>query len=308
MIKRTLGEIPAGCRRRLLAHYGHGVETWLDAAPSLLAEAAERWKLSLGDYFDAGHASVVATATDLDGRPLLLKAWVDAGRYRREVAALRLWAAGPTAEVLAAGDDLSVAALELVGGRPGGAGGPPGETQVVAAAIQGLHMLARRSTRLDGFPWLARYLQGEVVPRIQWRAHAFDAGVWRSLVDGALPALADLEEDPSRTAVLHADLYRENVLFDQQAQPHLIDPLPIVGDTAFDWAFWAVYYDLGHGTEGRLVAASRTSRIPIPVLAPWCRLLALDGLLFYLETDDPRAPRMAEVLSNLSASTSRSGT
>ncbi|WP_030957830.1 aminoglycoside phosphotransferase family protein [Streptomyces sp. NRRL S-378] len=308
MLKRTLGEIPAGCRRRLLAHYGNGAEGWLDAAPGLLAVAAERWKLSFGDYFDAGHASVIATATDLDGRPLLLKAWVDPDRYRHEVDALRLWAGGPTADVLEAADDLAVAALELVGGQPGGADRPTRETPMVAAALQGLHTLGRRRNRPNDFPRLATYLNGEVFPRIRRREHALDTGAWRPLVDATFPALTDLEEDPSRVTVLHADLYRENVPFDWLAHPRLIDPLPMVGDPAFDWAFWTVYYDLARGTGERLTTASRISRIPIPVLAPWCRLLALDGLLFCLETDDPRAPQMAEVLSDLSASTPRSGT
>ncbi|WP_308312940.1 aminoglycoside phosphotransferase family protein [Streptomyces sp. ISL-1] len=278
---------------------------WLDAAPDLLAQAAERWKLSLGAYHDAGHASVIATAATLDGRPLLLKAWTDPTRYRHEVSALQLWANGPTADIVEAAEDLAVAALELVGGRPGGADRPQREVQMVAAALQGLHTIGRRRSRPDGLPLLADHLRTEVLPRIQQRVQAFDFGPLRPLVDATFPALAGLQEDAGRATVLHADLYRENVPFDWSGHPRLLDPLPMVGDAAFDWAFWTVYYDLGCGTDGRLAAAARISRIPIPILAPWCRALALDGLLFYLETGDPRAPRIAEVLSNLSASIPR---
>ncbi|MDJ0342628.1 aminoglycoside phosphotransferase family protein [Streptomyces sp. H10-C2] len=308
MTTRTLGDIPSGCRQRLLAHYGPGAQGWLDTAPDLLATAAQRWKLSLRGYVDSGHASVIAMTTDLGGRPLLLKAWVDPDRYRHEVDALRLWAGGPTADVLEAADDLAVASLELVGGRPGGADRPHRETQMVAAALQGLHIVGRRRNRPNQFPRLADYLHGEVLPRIRRREHTLDVGRWRPPIDATLPSLADLDEDPTRTTVLHADLYRENVPFDSRARPRLIDPLPMLGDPAFDWAFWTVYYDLGQGTSARLTAASRVSRIPVPVLAPWCRLLALDGLLFYVETGDPRVPRIAEVLSDLSASTRWSGT
>ena len=94
--------------------------------------------------------------------------------------------------------------------------------------------------------------------------------------------------------MLHADLYRENVPFDDAGLPRLIDPLPMLGDAAFDWAFWTVYYDLGEGTAERLATAARISRIPVTELIPWCRLLALDGLLYYLESGDERAPRMAQ--------------
>lgn len=109
--------------------------------------------------------------------------------------------------------------------------------------------------------------------------------------------------------MLHTDLYRENVLFDWRGHPRLIDPLPVLGDPAFDWAFWTVYYELGRGTTARLAIASRTSRVPVPVLAPWCRLLAVHGLLFYVESGDPRATHMATVLSELlaTATTPRSG-
>ncbi|MEU2393303.1 aminoglycoside phosphotransferase family protein [Streptomyces sp. NPDC007369] len=279
---------------------------WLDEAPDLLDRAAERWKLSPAGYHDAGHASVIATVTTRDGRPLVLKAWVDPDRYRREVDALRLWAGGPTASVVEAADDLAVAALGMVGGHPGGAKPPRRELQMVAAALQGLHTLGRRRARSMSFPALADHLGREVLPRIDRRAQAVVAGPWYPLIEATHRALPPLEEDTSRRTVLHADLYRENVPFGWLGDPRFIDPLPMLGDPAFDWAFWTVYYDLGRETDRRLAAATRVSRIPVPVLAPWCRLLALDGLLFYLESGDPRAGRMADVLSTLSPSTTRS--
>ena len=99
MATRTLGEVPTGCRQRLLAHYGPEAQAWLDAAPALLAQAAERWKLAPGDDYDAGHASVIAAATDLDGRPLLL---VNGRRDRttRPAQAERLFAAALEAKTM----------------------------------------------------------------------------------------------------------------------------------------------------------------------------------------------------------------
>ncbi|MEU2774022.1 aminoglycoside phosphotransferase family protein [Streptomyces sp. NPDC007162] len=298
-----LGEVSPECRRRLVTHYGSEVVGWLDAAPAVLEQAAERWKLALGTYHDAGHASVLATADTLDGRPLLLKAWADPARFRNEVAALRLWAGGSAVGVVEVADDLAVAALEMIGGRPGGGERPAREAQAVAAVLQGLHTFGRRRRRPTVLPLLATYLHQEVRPRIRRRLEAADVGPYHDLVDALLPELMALEEDDSRKTVLHADLYRENVLFDWLGHPRLIDPLPMVGDAAFDWAFWTVYYDLGHGTDVRLATAARISCIPVPVLAPWCRAHALDGLLYYLETGDPRAPRMADVLAWLSTPT-----
>lgn len=179
-----------------------------------------------------------------------------------------------------------MAALGLVGGRPGGAERPQGEARRVAAALQELHTLESGKSGQYGFPALTNYLNHVVLPRIRrWRAP--DLGSWRSLVAAVLPQDRELREDPGRSTILHADLYRKNVPFSQLGHPRLIDPLPMLGDAAFDWAFWIVYYDLASGTELRLATAARVSGIPVAAVQPWCRLLALDGLLFYIETADP---------------------
>jgi streptomycin 6-kinase len=99
--------------------------------------------------------------------------------------------------------------------------------------------------------------------------------------------------------VLHADLYRENIPFTRGGRPVLLDPLPMTGDAAYDWAFWCIYYQLGHGTGHRLYQASRTSGIPAEEIHPWCLLLSLDGLLYYEETRDPRASEMTALLNAL---------
>ncbi|MGW0602360.1 aminoglycoside phosphotransferase family protein [Streptomyces sp. NPDC002640] len=286
-----------------MTHYGSDISGWLDSVPGRMNSAAERWKLTLGAYHDTGHASVVATAEDFDGRPLILKAWVDPARFRSEVTALRVWAGGPAAGVVEVADDLAVAALEMIGGRPGGCRRPAWELPSVAAALRAVHTAGRRQVGSVELPSLTSYLRQEVRPRVRRRLELVEAGEWLRLVDAALPDLAALEEDGDRTTVLHADLYRENVLFNQLGHPCLADPLPMVGDAAFDWAFWTVYYDLGRGTSARLATAARISRIPALALVPWCRALALDGLLFYLETDDPRAAAMADVLTWLAETT-----
>ncbi|MCK1816344.1 aminoglycoside phosphotransferase family protein [Streptomyces sp. XM4011] len=298
MTRRTLGDVPSGCRERLLAHYGPSVEEWLDAAPRLLAEAARRWNLSLRSYHDAGHASAVALAMAPDGSRVVLKAWVEPIRYRHETAALRVWAGGPTANLVHAADDLSVAALQLVGGQAGGDERPVRQTQAVAAAIHRLHMLGRRTPE-PGVPSLAGFLHEVVLPRVHHRMGILDLDSYEGLARKVRHELADLSEVPARTTVLHADLYAENVIFDVERRPRLIDPHPVEGDAVFDWAFWSVYYDLERGMADRLATAARISRIPVPEITPWCRALALDGLLYYTEIGDPARPKIAAVLSSL---------
>lgn len=278
MTARSHGSVLPGARDRLLAHYGPDAGKWLDAVPQLLVEAAERWKLTLQSYHDAGHSSVVAVARDIHGTPVLLKAWYELARYCDEITALRLWAGGPTADVLETADDLSAASLELVGGQPGGIARPAQEVQVVAAVIHSLHVVGAQRGR-PALPRLGDHLQHTVLPRVARRATVLGLGRRARLVREAIPELHALRESPARTTVLHADLYRENVIFDGTGNARLIDPHPMVGDAVFDWAFWTVHYDLGQATFQRMAIASRISQIPVPEISAWCRAIALDSLL-----------------------------
>jgi streptomycin 6-kinase len=286
----ALDAVPPACRRRLVEHYGSAVECWLATVPVLLGEAAARWRLRLVGYHDAGCASAIALARSIDQRTVLLKAWYDRGRYAYEVAALRAWPPGRVPRVLHAADDLTVAALELVGGRPGGSVRPSGEYEAVALGIADLHQ-----TSGGAFPRLDDHIANVVLPRIDRRLRTFGGDV----SERYLEAVAHLEPDPSRTALLHADLYRENVPFDRDGRPVFVDPLPMLGDPVYDWAFWVVYYDLLRDPVSRLRLASAIGEIPLVDLVPWCLTLCVDGLLYYREVGDPRAPRMLDVMAAL---------
>lgn len=290
-----LPPVSANCRSRLTGHYGSSADAWLDRVPQLFTAAGRRWNLTVTGYHDAGHASALATATDHRSRAVLLKAWPDPKRYVREVAALRLWHPGPGRVVLAADDELSVAVLRMVGLRPGGEEPPDDETTLVAEAIQHAHSIGR-SVSSGAFPTLSDHLQGELLPRVRRRGSRSSYGYLAARVARHTDGLA---EDPGRRTVLHADLYRENVAFTRQGRPVLLDPLPMDGDALFDWAFWTAYYRLGHGTQERLrQAASRSGNRRSRIL-PWCLLIGFDGLLYYEETGDRRADRMAAVLDAL---------
>jgi streptomycin 6-kinase len=114
-----------------------------------------------------------------------------------------------------------------------------------------------------------------------------------------MAAVNRLPTRPDERVLLHADLYRENVLFDHNGRPVFIDPLPMTGDPVFDWAFWTVYYDLARDPSHRLLTAARVGGICPTRLLPWCLILCLDGLLYYVETADPRITRMIEVMTVL---------
>lgn len=297
MTGSALGQVHVGARERL-AHYGPAAAAWLDTVPDLLGRAAHRWRLTLGRYHDAGYASVIATATDSSGRPRILKAWFDHERFVHETTVMSLWSGALTAELIATDEHDAVAVFSMVAGRPGGSINRGCDIPMVALAIHGLHMRGQASDP-PPLPLLDHYIAGEVLPRLKRRLRLLRPGPVTRAVNAAAEAGQQLTGDPGRCTILHGDLYRENILFDEVGNPRLIDPLPMVGDAAFDWGFWTVYYDLGHRTIQRLNTAANMSGIPATVIAQWARLLAADGLLYYLETLDPRARRMRAVLALL---------
>ncbi|MFJ6216725.1 phosphotransferase [Streptomyces sp. NPDC092296] len=293
-----LAQVPSGCRERLTAHYGSAAAPWLDEVPRLLEAAARQWGLTLTEFHDAGHASVLAMAADPRGKAVVLKAWFDPERHQRELAALRLWYSGVRRVVLASDPAHAVAALRLVGTAPGGSPPPDDELAQVAKAITALHSAGRRSPGRS-FPLLDGYLAEEVLPRIRRRTERRTGTRFADHAADVLPLLGRLPEGPAPRTVLHADLYRENIAFDVTGKPVLLDPLPMRGDTLFDWAFWCVYYRLGRGAAARLRLAGRHSGTAPTLLLPWCLMLALDGLLYYEESGDRRLHTMARLFDAL---------
>lgn len=306
MSRPKLPAVTPGCRQRLTAHYGDEVTSWLAAAPRLMTEAAQRWELTLGRYHDAGHASALCTAVDTTGRSVLLKAWPDPERFVREITALRLWAGGPVVEVINIAPDLAVACMALVGDRPGGSARSREDQPQVAAAIQRIHGTTIDTGVSDRFPRLSDYIRDEVRPCVTRRSRlATSRGLDLHLRLG-MAALDEVSDSSKRVTLLHADLYRENILGDASGRPVLIDPLPMVGDAAFDWAFWIVYYTLGRGTAERLRLTAQYSGIGIDAVMPWCLVLCVHGLLYYREVGDSRAARMARLLLALARTQARS--
>jgi len=284
------------CRQRLIAHYGPAVAEWLDHAPKKIEAAARAWELRLAGYHDAGHASVLAVGRAVDGEQVMVKVWYDHDRYWNEIAAMQHWEPVNGRVVRAQDDEHATACLALVGSVPGGGPQPADADRLVAEALARLHAFP---VPLARFPTLDSYMRSTVEPRIRRRLRR--CGL-------KLPGLglgwgSWAEPPPSREGLvlLHADLYRENVPFATAGRPVFLDPLPMLGDPAFDWAFFTVYFDLASDPLARLRLASLVSGIGIGSLVPWCLRLCLDGLLYYREVGDDREHRMKEVMSALAA-------
>lgn len=295
-----LRPVSEGCYQRLIGHYGNAARAWLATVPTLLTQAARRWRLDIAGYHDAGHASVLAVAATSTGVPVMLKAWFDPSRYIRETGALSQWRGGPVPRLLHAADDLYIAALTLIADMPGGRPAPAADEEKVAAGLRQLHSFSVAAA-VGGTPSLDDYLAEQMLPRIRRRSDQFGGNLPADCLIAGRRAAARLNLGARRPLLLHGDLYQENIPFDQNGRPVFLDPLPMIGDPAFDWAFWTVYYDLMRDPVHRLQLAGTYAEIPVEELLPWCLTLSLDGLLYYYEYADSRLGRMVEVIKTLAA-------
>lgn len=248
-VPRSSGRVPHGAAARLTDHYGAGVERWLSGVHEVVLAAAGLWGVEVLGYHDAGWTSVAAAGLDRTGLPVVIKALPETERFLREQAALRHWAGQGVCRLVDANPACQVLLVEAVGGMIGGMRRPEDHAERVAETISPLH--ARPVASGAPVPSLTDYYTDTVIPRVRHRSGMFADQVGRERIDRALRWAQELAGDGRCRVMLHSDLYAENVLFDEQERAVFIDPHAKIGSSAFDWAFWCVYYILitWHGPD-----------------------------------------------------------
>jgi streptomycin 6-kinase len=288
--------VPSGAVQRLTEHYGAGVRVWLREVPELILGVAARWGIVLAGYHDEGWTSVVAAGQDRDRRPVVIKISPDTARFWRERVALEHWAGQGVCRMLDADDDSQALLLASVAGRAGGAARPQNHQERVARTLARLHEQA--VSVAEPVPLLSDYYSHVVIPRISRRANRWSDVVGPTCVARAMQVSEALCQDGHQRFMLHADLYAENVLFDGQGEPVLIDPNAKIGSAAFDWAFWCVYYVPTGGFADRVRLCRQHAPDKVDEVVAWALTLAVDGALYYLDTGDPTAAAMLSVLDS----------
>lgn len=290
--------IPPGAVRRLTDHCGPGIEDWLREVPAILTAVSSRWRVAIAGYHDAGWTSIVAAGMDGAGRPVIIKVLPELDRFLQERDALAHWAGAGVCRLLAADEGAQALLIESVTETPGGAIRPSDHVARVAAAIRQLHERPATPSRAGLVPLLSDYYLGSVIPRLARRAERWGAAVGSMRVTRTLELCRNLCAISTGPVMLHADLYAENVLFNEQGDPVFIDPHPKIGSAAFDWAFWCVYYVPSEGFEERAELCGQRTPCDMSEILAWAVTLAVDGALYYLDTNDPMAQAMIKVLSS----------
>jgi streptomycin 6-kinase len=224
-------EVPEALRKNRLANGNiPAVQAWLDAIPSLVSAAAERWSLTVLPPFDGLSYNYVAPAIRAGGTHAVLKVAFPGADFDHELAATRAFDGHGCARLLEAGDDSGTMLLERL--EPGAMlhtlEDDEAEVSIAAAIMRGLW---RPPPEDHVFPlardWLAQAGAPTVLPA---RKLQFP---WMSR---ALERAAELAAETEPEYLLHGDLHHMNILSAQREPWLAIDPHGVVGDAAWEIA------------------------------------------------------------------------
>ena len=206
---------------------------WLDRLSTLVSECAGRWDLRVGDVFPRGAMSLTLAVERADGTPTVLKLNGPHSGAEHEAAALRHWG-GDGAVLLLAYDDARRALLveRCVPGTPLGAEDDRAAVEIAADVLRKLWRLPPSD---HAFPALADDAPAWADDiRRDWETlgRPFEARI----VDEAAAACRELGATQPEEELLHGDVHGGNILRAEREPWLAIDPVPFVGEKAYDGA------------------------------------------------------------------------
>jgi streptomycin 6-kinase len=234
---------------------------WLARLPALHAALEERWQLRLGRELPGGLLSSVREATLPDGTRAVLKL-AEADAATAEIAALRAWAGHGAPTLLAADEKLGALLLERIepGSRPASA-----EGHAVAALLELLHVPPP-----DDLPTLETVVRARVAAALREGRAAPRKAVW------ATAKVDELTRSRTDVVLLHGDFDERNVLVCRRRGLCAIDPLPCLGDPAYDAGYW-VHSNRRPGRRARLDAIAAASGLERDRVRDWAAVVGVHG-------------------------------
>lgn len=215
------------------------VREWLDRLPQIVADAADRWSLSVAEPFQpGGQCSWTAPVTDASGAALVLKVAFrfPGGEERDEAAGLRIWNGNGVVRLHAVSNGASNDELLLERCLPGttlAESLPEPEQDAVVAGL--LRRLWSQPHDAYGFRPLAQMCAAWAA---EFEAEYEAAPLAERLDPGLARAGAALFRELPTTAadrvLLCTDLHADNILAASRQPWLVIDPKPYVGDPAYD--------------------------------------------------------------------------
>ena len=230
--------IPVPERLRSKAANVSGGREWMSELPDVIRRLSEEWSIDPGSPFPDCYVSLVVAATRA-GRPLVLKipmpstielGTLPAGARAREADALRVWAGNGAVQLV----DFDAATGAMLEERclPGATLAdldPRDADDVAIDLLSRLHVSPSPGT-FERLSDRAVRLALDLPVRVDEARMRID----QELVETSIGLLAQLSGPGPAEVLLHGDFHHANILSAQREPWLAIDPLPMIGDPAYD--------------------------------------------------------------------------
>lgn len=223
-------DIPANFARLTREVHGERGAEWLAQLPSLLADVADRWALTLAPPFEHLSYNYVAPALRADGTQAVVKAGVPNEELLCEIDALTWYDGRGIVRLLEADRELGLMLLERL--TPGNALlDERDERRAVSIAATVMRELRRPAPPAHRFPSVADWGRGFARLREQ-----FDGGTGpfaEHTIDAASHLFDDLLASMEEPVLLHGDLHHGNIVAGRGGWL-AIDPKGVIGEPAYE--------------------------------------------------------------------------
>ncbi len=227
--------IPENFARTIAALYGEAGREWLARLPSLVAEYAQQWSLTVLSPFEPLSYNYVAPAVRADGTDVVLKVGYPNSELYTEIEALRCYDGHGSAQLLEVSQEHGVLLLErLKPGTPLSQARDDRRATSIAVAV--MQQLWRPAPDPHAFPSVAQWAHG--LRRLRDRFEGGTGPLPAPLVDAAECLFTELLASMVGPVLLHGDLHHGNILAAER-QPWLaLDPKGVLGEPTYEVGAW----------------------------------------------------------------------
>lgn len=254
--------IPADFARKM--HEYHGQEKasiWLASLPSILADCAERWQLTILPPFPNLSYHYAAPAERADGTPVVIKACSPTSEFAEEAEALHLFQNGGMVRLLEVDEEREVILMERL--LPGTllASLVPEEDKRATLILAGvMKRIWRPVPTRHSFPTVEDW--GSGLERLRPQYNGGYGPFSPRLVQEAQALFTELSASSPQHMLLHGDLHHENILLAGNRW-RAIDPKGVVGDPGYETG--ALFYNpwnwMATTPDPRKILARRVDRL-----------------------------------------------
>jgi streptomycin 6-kinase len=262
--------VPDELRRAV--HYDLGAaaaQRWLDRLPRAIEAHAGRWGLELDRMLAGGRLSACVAGRDRAGHAVVLKLPTAPGTGRLEAEALQVWSDCPVPQIYRHDARTGVFAMErIVPGTPVAGG----DADAVARVLRSLHAAGAAVVGSRRFPPLRAALDDRL-RRAAQRCALPGNEIGRALHARAAAELATPPPAGRPQVLLHGDFQAKNLLEGGDGAVWAIDPLPCIGDPAFDAATWSVLCTSPEPIGARVERIARALACDPAPIGEWAAVL-----------------------------------